>query len=478
VAGAITDLRLAVRAAVLACAWAANEREADTRPIRATASPVAPPAAMTIRGAAARRGALVVAALVVALAAPATAQGPGAAGLRPGIWISSAELRKLPEHGPAWRRLVEIAHRHPGHPDLSNKDDEDDTNALAAALVAARTGDGDLRRKAGRLVAAAIGTERGGRTLGLGRGLVAYVVAADLIDLRRLDPQTDASFREWLRAVRLERLRPGSRPTLIATQEVAPNNWGTHAGASRIAADIYLGDVADLARAAAVFKGYLGDRAVYHAFRYGADLSWQAQPSQPVGVNAAGAVLDGQDVGGALPDDMRRGCARRFPPCPTGYPWEAMQGAVEQAEMLSRQGYDAWNWGDRALERAARFLTGISRRYDEPAFAPRGNDVWVAWLLNRRYGLRLPVSTPTRPGRGMGFTDWTAGPGSRCAPGSCAAPHGARRTVTPVIGGPIGLAARHRAERSRAVASMALFAGAGALGSLLGVKLLRRGSGR
>ena len=268
----------------------------------------------TARGAAPRRFVAVVALIAAALAAPATAQGPAAPGLRPGIWISKAELQRLPERGPAWRRLEQIARREPGRPDLSNKDDEDDTNTLAAALVAARTCDANLRRKAARLVAQAIGTERGGRTLALGRGLVSYVIAADLIDLRALDPRTDAAFRDWLRTVRFERLRPGSRPTLVATHEVAPNNWGTHAGASRIAVDIYLGDTADLARAAAVVKGYLGDRSAYHGFRYGKDLSWQADASQPVGVNPPGAVLDGHAVGGVLPDDMRRGCAQRFPP--------------------------------------------------------------------------------------------------------------------------------------------------------------------
>lgn len=458
---------------------------ANPKPDGSAGRPVPQPPGVTrtARGAPSRCFAPLVAAIALALAAPATAQGPAAPGLRPGIWISTAELRRLPERGPAWRRLEQIARREPGHPDLSNKDDEDDTNALAAALVAARTRDGGLRRKAARLVAQAIGTERGGRTLALGRGLVSYVIAADLIDLRRLDPETDAAFREWLRTVRFERLRPGSRPTLVATHEVAPNNWGTHAGASRIAADIYLGDTADLARAAAVVKGYLGDRAAYHAFRYGDDLSWQADASRPVGVNPAGAVRDGQDVGGALPDDMRRGCARRSPPCPTGYPWEAMQGAVVEAELLSRQGYDAWHWGDRALERAARFLIDTSRRYDEPAFAPRGNDVWVAWLLNRRYGLRLPASAPTRPGRGVGWTDWTMGPGSRCAPQSCAAPRGERRTVTPVSGGPLGLASRRSATQSSGrvlpIAYLAAGgAGAGALGSLVAIRLLRRGARR
>ena len=45
-----------------------------------------------------------------------------------------------------------------------------------------------------------------------------------------------------------------------------PNNWGTHAGARRVAADLYLGDVTDLADAARVLQGCLGDRASYAGF--------------------------------------------------------------------------------------------------------------------------------------------------------------------------------------------------------------------
>jgi hypothetical protein len=55
--------------------------------------------------------------------------------------------------------------------------------------------------------------------------------------------------------------------TLISTHEQRPNNWGTHAGASRVAASAHIGDDADVARAAAVFKGFLGDRASYAGFK-------------------------------------------------------------------------------------------------------------------------------------------------------------------------------------------------------------------
>jgi len=375
------------------------------------------------------------AALAVAMAGLAGAPAADA----DGMWITQTELRRLPESGPAWRALKAVADEELRRADLANKDDRTDTRVLAAALAYARTGEERYRRKAAAGVMEAIGTEHGGRTLGLGRGLVSYVIAADLIKLRRFDSGKDGVFRRWLAKVRFERLRPSSRPTLAATHEVAPNNWGTMAGASRIAADIYLGDRSDLARAAAVFKGYLGDRGAYRGFAFGEDSSWQVDPAAPVGVLPPGAFKDGHQIGGALPDDMRRGCGMRFPPCPTGYPWEAMQGAAIQAELLSRQGYDAWNWGGQALRRAATFLFALDRADPGEGWAAAGNDSWIVWLLNRRYGTRFPTATPTQPGRGMGFTDWTHGPRSRCAERNCTTPRGQRRRVAPVLGGPIGM---------------------------------------
>jgi hypothetical protein len=372
--------------------------------------------------------ALLAAGLVCgALAPPVEAAQPP---LRQGIWLTRAEVMRLPERGPAWTQVLDFANEPMGHADLADQDSDHDVHVLAAALAYARTGEDRLRRKAKAGVMDAIGTERGGRTLALARGLVSYVVAADLIDLPHYDSGAARAFRGWLEQVRNERLEPADNPTLVTTHELRPNNWGTHAGASRIAADIYLGDQRDLARAAAVFKGWLGDRSTYHGFRYGEDLSWQADPQSPVGVNPPGATRDGQSIDGALPDDMRRGCSLRFPPCPTLYPWEAMQGAVVQAELLSRQGFDAWNWGHQALRRAATFLFDLHRRYGAEDWGAPAGDAWIPWLLNARYGTRFPTTLPASPGKGMGFTDWTAA--QPCAGGGCARPKGERRGVVPV----------------------------------------------
>lgn len=316
-----------------------------------------------------------------------------AKGVSQGIWISRNELLDLPMTGPAWEYLRKVADRVIVPPVLSNQDQNSDVQVLARALVYARTGNDKYRQTVIDLCMQVIGTERGGRTLALGRNLAAYVIAADLV---KLEPSQDAVFRKWLREVLTEKLEGR---TLVSTHEDRPNNWGTHAGASRAAVAVYLNDRVELQRTAVVFKGYLGDRTSYASFTYG-DTSWQADANAPVGINPKGAMRDGYSIDGVMPDDMRRGTEFQWPPKRTSYPWEALQGAVVQAEILHRAGYQAWEWEDRALLRAVQFLYGLK-------WEPQGDDQWIPWLINHRYGTTFPTQSPARFGKSMGFTDWT-----------------------------------------------------------------------
>ena len=266
----------------------------------------------------------------------------------------------------------------------------------------ARTGVDGYRAKVLAAIDGAIGTEAGGRTLALGRNLASYVIAADLVGLASADPALDARFRTWISAARTEDLQG---LTLIETHERRPNNWGTMAGASRIAVDLYLGDATDLARAAAVFRGYLGDRAAYTGFSFG-DLSYQADPAHPVGINPAGATKSGVDIDGAIPDDMRRGCSFQPVPCHTNYAWEALQGVVVQAELLSRHGLPAFAWSDNAVLRAADYLHRLDVAYG--SWWAASDDTWQPWLINHAYGTHLPASHGG-PGKVFGWTDWVYG---------------------------------------------------------------------
>ncbi|MFQ5650948.1 MAG: carboxypeptidase regulatory-like domain-containing protein [bacterium] len=316
-----------------------------------------------------------------------------------GIWLSNEEIAALPTSGKAWQNVKSAADKSTGRPNVSDQDNPVNVRVLAKALVYARLGDETYRNEVIDACMAAIGTERGGRTLALGRELGAYVIAADLVGL---PPDKDGNFREWLRSTLSETL---SGRTLRSTHEDRPNNWGTHAGATRAAIARYLDDNAELERTAKVFKGYLGDRSSYADFEYG-NLSWQADPSKPVGINPKGATKEGHSIDGVMPDDMRRGGGFKFPPSSTGYPWEGLQGMVVQAEILYRAGYETWSWQDKAILRAVQFLHDIG-------WEAEGDDTWTPWIINYRYGTNFSAKSPTSPGKNNGWTDWTHGPGRK-----------------------------------------------------------------
>jgi hypothetical protein len=313
-----------------------------------------------------------------------------------GIWVHPDELAQLPTTGAAWEQLLATANSSIGSPDLSNQDDPTNVQVLAKALVFARTGQQTYREQVIQACMAAIDTELGGRTLALARELAAYVIAADLVGL---PSEEDSRFRSWLRRTLTEEL---SGRTLVSTHEDRPNNWGTHAGASRAAVAVYLGDRAELDRTAQVFKGYLGDRQAFADFKYG-ELSWQVDESNPVGINPKGAMKSGHSIDGVMPDDMRRGGSFTWPPEETGYPWEGLQGIVVQAEILYRAGYDTWNWQDQAILRAVNFLYDLGWKAE-------GDDEWSPWIIDYHYGTSFHESAPARTGKNMGWTDWTHSP--------------------------------------------------------------------
>jgi hypothetical protein len=321
-----------------------------------------------------------------------------------GIWVTSEELANLPASGPAWQKLKAAADANPGNPDLSDRSESVNTNVLAKALVYARTGESRFRNEVrSALQVITTGSMSNQDALALARNLAAYVIAADLIELPAFDPALDAQFRAKL--VELFNMNVDG-DTLRNIHERRANNWGTNAGASRAAIAVYLGDRAELERTAQVFKGFLGDRGSYAGFNFDddlSDLSWQCDPLNPVPVNPAGCSKNGLDIGGALPDEMRRGGPFQWPPLETNYPWGGLQGAVVQAHILHRAGYPAWQWEDNALLRAVQFLYDIG-------WPAEGDDDWQIWLINKVYGTDFPTRLPGQTGKNMGWTEWTHAP--------------------------------------------------------------------
>jgi hypothetical protein len=324
-----------------------------------------------------------------------TDPAPDVSLLDQGIWTSAQEIASLPITGEPWRRLKRDADAQWGVPNIADQNDKVDVYTMAKALVYARTGEESYRNEVVSLCMQAMGTEQGGRSLALARNLAAYVIAADLV---KLPVAEDEQFRTWLRSMLTTRMSDGR--TLTSTHEDRPNNWGTHAGGSRVVVAAYLGDSAELERCAQVFKGWLGDRSSYSNFVYG-DLFWQSRPDLPVGVNPAGARIMSYNVDGVLPDDQRRAGDFSWPPPKENYVYEALQGALLQAVVLSRAGYDVWSWEGRALLRAFVWLNNVA---DYPA---EGDDNWQPFIVNKVYNTTFLTPTASNPGKNVGWTCWT-----------------------------------------------------------------------
>ena len=322
-----------------------------------------------------------------------------------GIWTSAAEISNLPTSGLGWDNLKLGADEPIGLPNLSDNEDSVGVAVLAKALVYARTGNSTYRQAVISACMAAIGTEQSGDALAFGRELLAYVLAADLVGL---PPTDDATFRNWLRSALTKDLKGQS---LRSANESRPNNWGTRCGATRVAIARYLGDATELERTARVFKGWLGDRNMYADFSYDRDLSWQANPATPVGINPVGATIQGHSVDGVLPDDQRRAGPFAWPPPKENYVYGALQGALMEAIILHRAGYDVWNWQDQALLRAVKWL------YEVDDYLPDGDDEWLPHIINHFYKTkfsaapvaRFPAPFPAKPGKNAGWTDWLYG---------------------------------------------------------------------
>ncbi len=356
---------------------------------------------------------LLVALLLVAVATgtgPLVPDGapnaPSDADAAVGLLFTRSQIRARAASGTAWSYLKSVAGQSIGRPQLADINDDESIKALAAAIVYARTGNTTYRAKARKAIMASIGTENssgGSAMLGVARNLGTIVLAADFINLSAYSAD-NTKFRSWLKAIRTKRIGSHSKwNTLINTHKSSANNWGAFAGASRIAASRYIGDSADVASAARVLRGFLGDRSAYANFRRpdSTTLSWSCSSAstwRPVNDSCS---KGGRSLSGAIPEDVSRGGSFSWPPRGSGitYMQESLQGLLMQAELLQRAGYKPYTWSNKALKRIATFVSSYR------GWNPSTASYHVPWILNARYGLRLPTKG-ARYGRMIGFTDW------------------------------------------------------------------------
>jgi hypothetical protein len=307
----------------------------------------------------------------------------------------------------------------------TNQDSTDGAYALAAALVAARTGDPDLRTRvieAIRSIATnPYNTSANPSALGWARTMTAWVIAGDLVDLDQADPALDQQWRQFLVGMLEYPYAGDGGANLLDLAVKRANNIGTVARSAVTAIAIYAGDTNKLQLMADLYRAWVEGSDVYRFdWATAKDRSWQCQPDSPStyrGINPVDCVRDGNDLGGVLPEEFRRNAPydpATYPgPNTTKYPWEALGAASTQADLLARAGYpDALQWGDQAPRRALErlfYLNSIAADLGWTFGRAAGggsDDRWMIPFVNALYGTGFPEPGATGPGHPLSWTGW------------------------------------------------------------------------
>lgn len=313
------------------------------------------------------------------------------------MMISRANLMALPTSGAEWESVKASADA-PASPDLCNQDNKADVNALAAGIVYARTGDEAYRNRAINLINAAMASQTdgcGNAVLAMGRQLGGYVLAADFANYR------DTTFIDWLgMIVNREVGGHGRWHVLRFTAYDSASNWGVHALASTTAADIFLGNTADIEKDWQVFSSY----GVPHGWPFNKASSYNEQWScvdtdetgkLPIAINVP-CVKSGINLDGAPVEDSSRSAFGSY----STYIHESLQGYAVDAQLWNMQGRDGWGVNNAQVCRAAQFGDRVGKLNDSSV------SLFVAYMANHFCGLSLPVKSPTSGGRMFAFSDW------------------------------------------------------------------------
>jgi hypothetical protein len=348
------------------------------------------------------------------------------------LWGSRAHVAGLPTNTAAYTYVKNIANGTWPAPNLEDHNGMLDMHAFAAGLVWLREGNAALRTKARNAIMSALPTFNVGGNSGLSlmRQIGGYVIAADSIDLAHLDPAADQDFRDFLTFAKTSTIgtHSWSQNGVKGCAEDAPNNWGGWAKASLVAIALYLGDNTELTHAAALCKGFMGDRTSWNKFRdqkasAPPDVaSWMCDPNPSTGATPVNPACTkfGVNVDGAVPADISRDAtyltsSGGWPPSTTGimYSLEVLAGTNLSTLMLKYHGYpDAFQWQSSAPFRMANCISR-SAASGGPGWNPGTVQYHTPYLLDWVYGASFPkYSGGAQFGRAFGYTDWLYGPGA------------------------------------------------------------------
>lgn len=317
------------------------------------------------------------------------------------IWADVSKFPSKPRTGAGWDAMYNMAKGDaPGPVTVADQGSNNSAWTHACAYVYAATGDMVFYNKAmGALKSLCSPSLPIGRALGLAREVQGYVAAAEGLQLAKQDPTFDAVLKAKFKYFLTCKTSSGPA-SLLESHQKRPNNWGTHATSAVLLIARYIGDATIFANAIKVFRGYLGEYDTYHDFAYG-DLAWQFRKDRPVGINEKGAIINGLNVDGMLPEEARRGSTSTNS-YPGGdaqmYTWEATQGSTAAMVTALNAGSDLRDVAAYAHKR------GINFALNTVNWPIAGDDAFLVPLLNLLYpDLKLAPVTGG-PGKGLAWT--------------------------------------------------------------------------
>lgn len=320
------------------------------------------------------------------------------------IWLSQAEILRLPTSGAAYDAVVSAANSSWGTARLDDNNSQHDVKTLAGALVAVRNDDAAMRDKTRAAIMDATQSPTY-RALEASRGVQAYVIAADIVGLNATDTET---FRAWLNALIHEELEGGHSggQSIVEVAELSPSNWGCHARASATAAALYLGDTALFDRMVTAQRAWIGQTGYVGQFKY-TSTDWHPDNHPPRGIAHPGAVENHNgaqyDTAGVMAEDQRRAGEPTFPPPGENYAYEAMQGCMA-TQIMQDRALGGWTqeWSKAPFERAIWFL------WVKASYPYEGDDQFIGPMFDF-YANPFPEQSTSSnwTGKGLGWTHWT-----------------------------------------------------------------------
>lgn len=322
---------------------------------------------------------------------------------------TAEELASIPTSGTAWNAFVAATNSAAGTPAMGDQNSFVASHVYLQAIRFAKDGGGvgkaAIVDKLKQFPAGS--TARGLSTY---RQMPAVIAAADLVDMERDTPITDAdgstrTWETWVAQMITRTLLGHSKwDSIKRTATTTYNNYGAWARAAYIACAYYAGTPAQQTEALDAVRQMLGTDRGLTAFAPTADFdtAWVHGGSFPntngnrFGINpaAASAALNGV----IYEDAARAGGPPTLASAGVSYSIETWEATAAACVFAVHAGYPIFDEADQALRRAMDRLFKDGN-VNETSYAGYAIARQFPWIAKQAYGTAYPTVTPDSPGR-------------------------------------------------------------------------------